>query len=105
MGDTFDDNGVGGASPARMSWQETNPVNERMKSVAATQSGRLHRTKLCEKFGISRKTGSKLLSRYESDGPGGLCDQSRAPYTHPNPTASELEGAILRVRKLHPTLG
>jgi len=88
-----------------MPWHQTNPVNERVKFVAAAQSGRLSFKDLCEDYGISRKTGYKILERYERDGPEGLRDQSRAPRSHPNQTPMELEGAVLRVRKAHPTWG
>ena len=88
-----------------MPWNETHPVNERLKFVAAAQSGRLTMTELCESFGISRKTGYKLLGRYDRDGLEGLRDRPRAPHTHPNQTSAELEAAILRVRKAHTTWG
>lgn len=88
-----------------MPWQQTDPVNERLKFVAAAQSGHVSMTELCRRFRISRKTGYKLLDRYESEGPEALRDRSRAPHRHPNQTAPSLEGAILRVRKRHPTWG
>ena len=88
-----------------MPWHETYPVNERLKFVAAVQAGRLPITELCARFGISRKTGYKILARYERDGPEGLRDRSRAPRSHPNQTACEIEGAVLRVRKAHPSWG
>ena len=61
-----------------MPWQQTDPVNERLKFVVAAQGGPLSMTELCRKFGISRKTGYKLLARYERDGPEGMRDRSRA---------------------------
>ena len=72
-----------------MPWHETHRVNERLKFVAAAQSGRHSMTELCASYGISRKTGYKILSRYERDGPDALRDQSRAPRTHPNQTSAE----------------
>lgn len=88
-----------------MPWQQTDPVNERLKFVVAAQGGPLSMTELCRKFGISRKTGYKLLARYERDGPEGMRDRSRAPASHPNRTAVEFEAAVLRVRKAHATWG
>lgn len=88
-----------------MPWHQTHPVNERVKFVAAAQSGRRSMTELCEQFGVSRKTGYKLLQRYKSEGIDGLRDRSRAPSTHPNQLSPELEAAILRGRKAHPTWG
>lgn len=55
-----------------MPWHQTDPVIERLKFVAAAQSGHVSMTELCRRFGISRKTGYRLLDRYESDGPAAL---------------------------------
>jgi len=88
-----------------MPWHQTNPVNERVKFVAAIQLGRRTMPDLCAQFGVSRKTGHKLLERYEAHGIDGLRDRSRAPATHPNQLSPQLEAAILRARKAHPTWG
>jgi transposase InsO family protein len=88
-----------------MPWHKTEPVNERMKFVVAVQSGRSTMRELCQRFGISRKTGYKILSRYEDQGIDGLRDRSRAPSEHPNQTSPALEAAILRTRRAHPTWG
>ncbi len=99
------DLGVAGCSRVRMPWHTTDPLNERLKFVAAHQRGAVSMSQLCEKFGISRKTGYKILGRYRDCGPAGFRDRSRAPRTHPNRTSPEMEGAILRVRKTYPTWG
>jgi transposase InsO family protein len=88
-----------------MPWHDTDPVNERLKFVAAAQSGRCTMTELCAEFGISRKTGYKILKRYREEGPEALHDRSRAPHGHPNQTSAKVEAAILGVRKQHPTWG
>ena len=88
-----------------MPWHKTNPVNERLKFVAAAQRGDKTMTELCREYGISRKTGYKILSRYRSDGPDALRDRSSAPRSHPNQTPDIVVAAILRVRKAHPTWG
>lgn len=62
-----------------MPWHQTNPVNERVKFVAAAQSGRLSFKELCSGYGISRKTGYKVLEGYEREGREGLRNQPRAP--------------------------
>jgi hypothetical protein len=52
---------------SKMPWQECNPMDERLKFVAEL----LDREKiavLCRRFGISRKTGYKILERYSSCG-------------------------------------
>lgn len=88
-----------------MPWKQSDRVNERVKFVAAVQSDGESMTEVCRRFGISRKTGYKLLRRYEAEGPEGLRDRSSAPEQHPNRTSPEMEGAILRVRKAHPSWG
>ena len=88
-----------------MPWNQTDQVNERLKFVAAAQKGRRTMTELCAEFGISRKTGYKLLRRYSDEGPGALSDRTRAPRTHPNRTSHLVEAAILRSRKANPTWG
>ncbi len=88
-----------------MPWHETHIVNERVKFVAAAQSNTVTMKDLCEQFGITRKTGYKLLRRYEAEGVDGLRDRSRAPLTRPNQLSPKLEGLILRARRAHPTWG
>jgi putative transposase len=46
-----------------------------------------------------------VMARHAQLGMAGLADASRAPKTHPNQSPPEVEGAILRVRKAHPTWG
>jgi len=88
-----------------MPWHQSDIVNERLKFVAARQREDRTMTELCESYGISRKTGYKILKRYGSDGPEGLLDRSRAPQRHPNQTPPAVEAMVLRVRKRHPTWG
>ncbi|MCB9880767.1 MAG: transposase [Planctomycetes bacterium] len=62
-------------------------------------------TEACRKYGISRKTGYKILKRHAQLGMQGMLDASRAPKSHPNQTPEHMEAAILRVRRAHPTWG
>ena len=59
----------------------------------------------CRQFGISRKTGYKILHRQQTLSPEGLCDLSRAPRTHSHQTSPDVEGSVLRVRKKYPAWG
>lgn len=88
-----------------MPWTQTDPVIERQKFVRLVLKGQVTMTQACQQFGISRKTGYKILARHAELGMAGLSDASRAPKSHPNQTSPEVEGAILRVRKAHPTWG
>jgi len=59
----------------------------------------------CRQSGISRKTGYKVMGKHAELGMAGLADGSRAPRTHPNQTLPEIEAAVLRVRRAHPSWG
>ena len=60
---------------------------------------------LCRQFGISPKTGYKLLQRYSALGESGLADRSRRPKTSPRRTGAALEEAVLTLRDQHPAWG
>ncbi len=60
---------------------------------------------LCRRFGISRKTGYKLLRRYEEEGAQALTDRSRARQTHANAVPEAMVRLILAKREAHPTWG
>ena len=62
-----------------MPWRETDAPMERAKFVAEYEKDCWSMTDLCTVFGISRKTGYKLLGRYEAEGASGLVERSRAP--------------------------
>lgn len=88
-----------------MPWTQTDPVTERQKFVKLVLKGQVTMVAACREFGISRKTGYKILARHAEHGMAGLVDASRAPKAHPNQTRPEVEAAVLRVRKAHPTWG
>jgi putative transposase len=60
---------------------------------------------VCEKFGISRKTGYKWLDRYHLFGHSGLKDMSRARLTHANKLPSDVIEEVIKVRKEFPSWG
>jgi putative transposase len=88
-----------------MPWRESDAVTERLRFIAAHQSGLYGMTELCARFGISRKTGYKLLARYEAEGAAGLEDRSHAPHHCPHRMSAEVEAALLEVRRAHPSWG
>ena len=51
-----------------MAWKETCCVKERTRFVLAHEGGLYAMKELCERFGISRKTGYKWLERFRSGG-------------------------------------
>lgn len=88
-----------------MPWRETNVETERLRFIERWQAGGESVAELCRQFGISRKTGYKLIGRYESYGEDALLDRSRAPHTHPNATALEVAERIIEAKRERPTWG
>jgi hypothetical protein len=87
-----------------MPWQECNQMDERVKFVAGLLDGEKMAV-LCRRFGISRKTGYKILNRYNSCGLEGLTDRSRRPYRHANQLPVQIETLIVRSKQERPHWG
>jgi len=60
---------------------------------------------LCREFGISRKTGYKILTRYNEVGLEGLTDRSRRPYRHANQLPFQIAAQIVRLKQDKPSWG
>lgn len=88
-----------------MPWKATHVMDERLRFVAAAREKKEPFAELCRRFGISRKTGYKLLQRYEVEGPKALADRSRARQTHANAVPESMVRIILAKREAHPTWG
>jgi putative transposase len=84
-----------------MPWQECNLMDERLKFIAGLLEGEKMAV-LCRRFGISRKTGYKILDRYNSCGVEGLTDRSRRPYRHANQLPVQIETLIVRSKQERP---
>lgn len=63
-----------------MPWRETEPMNERLQFIGDALAGLYTTSELCERYGVSRKTGYKWLSRFYEHGLSGLVDRSHAPH-------------------------
>jgi transposase InsO family protein len=82
-------------------WRETGIMDERLKFVVECLRNEETMTALCERFGISRKTGYKWLDRYRVLGAQGLHDLPRAPLNHGLRTPVAIEGRIVSEKELH----
>jgi hypothetical protein len=82
-----------------MPWRETEPVQERTRFIKDWRSGVWTMRELCDRYAISRKTGYKILHRFEVHGVEGLRDRSRAPHHCPQRTPAETVEAILEARR------
>jgi putative transposase len=87
-----------------MPWQECNLMDERLKFIAGLLDGEKMAV-LCRRFGVSRKTGYKILDRYNSCGLEGLTDRSRRPYRHANQLPVQIETLIVRSKQERPHWG
>src|SRR5262245_19555383 len=83
-----------------MPWKECHVMDERVRFVARLLDGE-KMAALCEEFGISRKTGYKIYTRYKTTGVRGLSDRSRRPYRHANQLPLAIEKTILRLKKTY----
>jgi putative transposase len=88
-----------------MPWRETAPMKERMRFVTDWERGLYAMVELCERYGVSRKTGYKWVDRYAREGPDGLREQSRAPHHCPHRIAADVAAAICAGRRQHPSWG
>jgi len=62
-------------------------------------------SELCERYGISRKTGYKWLDRYGAGGFDALPDRSRRPHHCPHAMSEEMSKLLLAARRAHPSWG
>jgi putative transposase len=88
-----------------MVWKETCAMEERMRFVDAVVENTETFAAVCRRFGVSRKTGYKWLTRYQAEGIEGLKDQSRAPLHHAQAMTPRIADLCLAVRRAHPTWG
>lgn len=88
-----------------MSWKESDRVSERLEFVSLASLEGANISALCERFGVSRKTGYKWLNRWKLKGKPGLQDQSRQPSSSPHQTSASIEELVVDLRKSHPAWG
>ena len=87
-----------------MPWKEKSIMSERIRFVTRLEDGE-SMASLCREYGISRKTGYKFWNRYLEDGPSGLEDQRRRPYSNPKCTSQGVLNNILALKKERPHWG
>lgn len=88
-----------------MPWKVSGVVEQRKQFLREWESGDYTMKDCCERYGISRQTGYKLVRRYQREGEAGLEEASRAPHRHPNQTPVRIEGQVLALRRAHPRWG
>jgi len=88
-----------------MPWRKASPMTERMRFVLDYELGVYSVTELCERYGVSRKTGYKWLCRFQEGGPEAMADRSRRPHSCPHKTPDHCVDAILEKKRRHPSWG
>src|SRR5258707_13841418 len=88
-----------------MPWREVCSMDEKMAFIVARLAGEESMTELCERFGISRKTGYKLLRRYREENAAGLVEGSGAPHVIPWEISQAQAEAVVGGRRAHPSSG
>jgi transposase len=79
-------------------------MEERLRFVARLLDGE-SMSDVCRAFGISRKTGYKLLARYREEGIAALSDRSRRPVRYANQLPSQVEALVVRAKREKPHWG
>jgi putative transposase len=88
-----------------MPWEQSLPMDQKTQFVSEYLRATISFTELCDRYGISRKTGYKWIDRYRSEGPVGLAERSRRPHSSPDQTPEPLRLAIIEARRRHPSWG
>lgn len=88
-----------------MVWRASGIKDEKIKFIGDWLKQESSHKDLCERYGISRKTGYKLIKRYVDEGEKGLDERSRARHEHPNQLSAERQIQILEIKSRYPTWG
>lgn len=92
-----------------MPWEETTPMEQKIRFVREhgrrVTTNEMSMSALCKEFGISRKTGYKMLVRRDEAGLAGLAGRSRAPHGGESWAEAETILSVLDVRQEFPEWG
>ena len=87
-----------------MPWRECSAMEERLRFVGRLLDGE-GMSEVCREFGISRKTGYKILARYKDHGVEALSDRSRRPVRYANQLPGQIEDLIVTLKREKPHWG
>lgn len=88
-----------------MTWRKWDVAEQRLEFVRASQTQLESHQRLCDSFGISRKTGYKWLERYHKHGAPGLTDRSHTAHRRPHSVSQRVVEKLVEARLKHPTWG
>jgi transposase InsO family protein len=87
-----------------MPWKECSVTDERLRFVARLLDCE-SMSEVCREFGIARKTGHKVFTRYKDQGLEALSDRSRRPVRYANQLPPQIENPIVTFRQEKPHWG
>ncbi len=88
-----------------MPWKVCDLLQSRLELVLLLKAEGANVSALCRRYGVSRKSAYKWLTRYGEQGEAGLVDQPRRPKASPGQTSPAIEEQVLRCRDTHPAWG
>jgi len=79
-----------------MPWKVINQMDLKLQLINSWNEGCFSKTDLSQRYGISRPTVYKWLSRHKREGVNGLSQQSRAPRNCPHRTPQAILDLVIR---------
>ncbi len=88
-----------------MTWQETKTYEEKRRFIEDWMEREHTFKRLCERYGVSRKTGYKLVNRFMAEGGKSFEEKSRSRHHHPNATPNHVIQELLSLKHRYPHWG
>jgi len=88
-----------------MPWNVRTQLEKRKEFIDEVVYKKQDITTACQRYGISRKTGHKWLSRFRGHGESGLKDRSRRPRRSPNQTKESIVEVLIKKKQRYPKWG
>lgn len=82
-----------------MPWRDVKPMDEKILFIADHLREACSFAQLCERYGISRKTGYKWVERYQAEGIEGLEERSRRPHIAAGEIPYAIRKAVIELRR------
>ena len=86
-----------------MSWREETIMSLKEEFIKRALAKEESFSQLCLEYKITRKTGYRLLDRYQKQGIHGLSPRSKKPLSSPYKTDLKMEEMIVTTRLQEPT--
>lgn len=88
-----------------MSWRNYDVKEQKMLFIADWINDDMNVAELCRCYGISRKTGYKLINRYQEEKQNAFEEKSRSRHIIANRTPTEVINKLLAVKHKYPYFG